>query len=180
VEVGARNRSCLVVFGPSSSAAAESGRDAPARAQRPTARIDARARGTRDGLTVRVDPSGTQTTPSSGTSKPLFGVWGSDASDVWAVGLDATIIHWQGTSWTASPSSVGTYTSLHSVSGNASDDVWSVGDSGTIVHWDGTAWSTVPSGTTLDLEGVWADGADDVWAIGLRVAVGASWRPNDP
>jgi hypothetical protein len=64
--------------------------------------------------------------------------------------------------WTASPSSVGRYTSLHSVSGNARDDVWSVGDLGTIVHWDGTAWSTVPSSTTLDLEGVWAHGADDI------------------
>ncbi|HEY6174839.1 MAG TPA: hypothetical protein VIX73_10360 [Kofleriaceae bacterium] len=119
-----------------------------------------------DGLTVRVDASGAETTPSSGTSKALFSVWGSGASDVWAVGLDAAIIHWQGTRWTASPSSIGMYTSLHSVSGNASHDVWSVGDSGTIVHWDGSAWSTVPSSTTLDLEGVWADGADDVWAVG--------------
>jgi hypothetical protein len=119
-----------------------------------------------DGLTVRFDQAGMQTTPSSGTSKPLFGVWGSGANDVWAVGLDATILHWQGTSWAASPSPVGTYTAMRGVSGNASNDVWAVGDSGTIVHWDGTTWSNVSSGTTANLDGVWADGAGEAWAVG--------------
>ncbi len=118
-----------------------------------------------DGRTARFDASGMQTTPSSGTSQALFGVWGSGSSDVWAVGIGGTLLHWQGTSWTPSTIPV-TTSSLNAISGTASNDVWSVGDAGTIVHWDGATWSSTPSGTTTDLEGVWADGGSDVWAVG--------------
>ena len=118
-----------------------------------------------DGRTSRIDASGTPVTAASGTSQPLFGVWGSASTDVWAVGLGGTMLHWQGTDWTPSTIPVAT-SSLAAVSGNASNDVWSVGDAGTIVHWDGTTWSSVPSGTTQDLKGAWADGAGDAWAVG--------------
>ncbi len=37
---------------------------------------------------------------------------------------------------------------------------------GTVVHWDGNAWSSADSGTTMELDKVWADSAADVWAVG--------------
>src|SRR5258708_39760010 len=35
----------------------------------------------------------------------LFGVWGSGASDVWAVGAGGTSLHWTGSAWTSDSSS---------------------------------------------------------------------------
>ena len=37
----------------------------------------------------------------------LEGLWGSGASDIWAVGQDGVILHWEGTSWSAVASSTG-------------------------------------------------------------------------
>jgi hypothetical protein len=68
----------------------------------------------------------------------LVGVWGSDPSNVWAVGLQGTIVHWDGRAWTSVSS--GTTYDLYSVWGTAPDDVWAVG-TGTILHWDGSQWS---------------------------------------
>ena len=64
---------------------------------------------------------------------PLWSVWGSASTDVWAVGLGGTILHWDGSAW--SPVASGTVNSLTSVRGSASNDVWAVGD-GTILHRD--------------------------------------------
>ena len=38
-----------------------------------------------------------QRNPLQGSS--LHGVWGSGANDVWAVGFDGTILHWDGSAW---------------------------------------------------------------------------------
>ena len=51
----------------------------------------------------------------------------------------------------------------------APDDVWAVGNGGSIVHYDGQAWTRKNSGTTQDLEGVWARSKSEIW-----VAAGAN------
>src|SRR5438445_3430450 len=76
----------------------------------------------------------------------LHSAWGSASNDVWAVGEGGTILHWDGTAWSASASGTGNL--LYSVWGSASNDVWGVDDRGTILHWDGTAWSVSSSETT--------------------------------
>jgi hypothetical protein len=43
-------------------------------------------------------------------------VWGSSASDVWAVGQDGAIAHWDGAAWSSSNS--GTTSSLYAVWGS--------------------------------------------------------------
>ena len=114
----------------------------------------------------------------------LASVWGSSASDVWAVGLAGTVLHWNGSTWSGTPNVVaspdsGAPVDLTSVWGSSSTDVWAVGDLGTIAHWDGTAWSPSPSGTTLDLAAVWGSSSTDVWAVGAEGMVlhwtGTSW-----
>jgi len=101
---------------------------------------------------------------SSGTPNQLYGVWGSGASDVWAVGYGGIILHWDGSAW--SMVSSGTTYPLFSVWGSGASDVWAVGAFGTIVHWDGCAWTSIPGGTTNFLNGVWGSGESDVWAVG--------------
>lgn len=75
---------------------------------------------------------------SSGSTAMLFGLWGSGADDIWAVGDGGTILHYDGMVWSAVSS--GTTESLYGVWGNGRYDLWAVGDSGTILHFDGTSW----------------------------------------
>jgi hypothetical protein len=100
---------------------------------------------------------------SSGTPNQLNGVWGSGASNVWAVGNYGTILHWDGSGW--SRVSSGTTNGLRGVWGSGASDVWAVGDYGIVQHWNGSAWTSVSSGTTSHLNGVWGSGASDVWAV---------------
>src|SRR5437868_5832510 len=111
------------------------------------------------------------TSVPSAASQRLFGVWGSSASDVWAVGYE-TLVHYNGTAWSSvTPSLTGTGQVLRSVWGTSASNVWAVGyDSpaftAKILHYNGASWSTVASGTTNPLVSVWGSSASDVWAVG--------------
>jgi hypothetical protein len=74
----------------------------------------------------------------------LLSVWGSGPADVWAVGSDGAVVHYDGKHWVLRES--GVKTRLSSVSGTAPDDVWAVGDEGVTLHFDGHTWSPVNSG----------------------------------
>jgi hypothetical protein len=104
----------------------------------------------------------------------LTSVWGSSASDVFAVGSYGTILHYDGSSWSAMSS--GTTDLLSGVWGSSPTDVFAVGgwwtDSvlhGTILHYNGNAWSVMSSGTNSDLVGVWGSSPTDVFAVGDTV-----------
>ena len=62
----------------------------------------------------------------------LSTVWGSGASDVWAVGYFGAIVHWNGSAW--SGFSTGTTYHLSDIWGSGPSDVWTVGQSGTILE----------------------------------------------
>jgi hypothetical protein len=53
-----------------------------------------------DGIILHWDGTGWRSFPS-GMTCTLYGVWGSEASDVWAVSECGTILHWDGTGWTS-------------------------------------------------------------------------------
>jgi len=103
-------------------------------------------------------------TMTSGTTTSLHAVWGSSSSDVFAVGLSGTILHYDGSSWSTMTS--GTTEGLNGVWGSSSSDVFAVGWNGTIVHYDGSSWSTMTSGTTEGFLGVWGSSSSDVFAVG--------------
>ncbi len=96
----------------------------------------------------------------------LRGVWGTSASDVWAVGYHGVLKHFNGTSWTSFTS--GTTEPLVAVWGTSPSDVWIVGGfNGTILHYNGTSWSSVlERGQRGVLFGVWGGSASDVWVVG--------------
>jgi hypothetical protein len=98
------------------------------------------------------------------TAPALRGVWGSSASDVWAVGDDGRILHFDGAAVTRVESA--TSATLHAIWGSAADDVRAVGDAGTIVRWDGRAWALEPSGTEEPLYAIWGSSPREVWAGG--------------
>ena len=103
------------------------------------------------------------TSASSGTTTLIDGIWGSGASDVWAVGDAATLLHWDGRVWT----NLRIGLSFRGVWGSGASDVWAVADIGFIMHWDGGGWTSFSSGTSNSLYGVWGSGTSDVWAVGF-------------
>jgi len=122
----------------------------------------------------------------------LQGVSGTSASNAWAVGYDvvasppvysvSVILHWNGTSWARMPSPEpggGTNVYLNAVTSLSPTDAWAVGHYTTTAgktkalaaHWNGTRWTLVAApnpanGGFLDLNGISAASASDIWAVG--------------
>ena len=120
----------------------------------------------------------------------LWSVWGSSATDVFAVGQNGVILHYDGTSWRAESS--GTTNALVGVWGTSANDVFAVGYSNfippglgeVILHYDGTSWTPqlVYSGTLpYRLSAVWGSSPTDVYAVGTNGQFlhydGLSWTP---
>jgi len=103
---------------------------------------------------------------------PLYSIWGSSASDVWAVGEDGVIIHFDGKTWAATAS--GTHSALHGVWTANKDDAWAVGyDDSVVLHWNGAAWSPADGVPTQGFvwRAVWGAAANDVWIVGADLSV---------
>jgi hypothetical protein len=134
-----------------------------------------------DGTSWTVVPS-----PSPKGYVNLADVSAVSATDAWAVGVQRTadetttvIEHWDGTSWTRVPNPLaGGPEQLFGVSALSATDAWAVGhyDNGTqdyqglVEHWDGTSWTVVPSPSpspgVVELRGISAVSANNVWAVG--------------
>jgi hypothetical protein len=121
---------------------------------------------------------------TSPTTATLYGVWGSDGSDVFAVGsywsMSPVILHYDGTGW--SEMTIPTSESLCAVRGvwgSSGSDVFAVGSGGTILHYHSAEWSVMTSPTSAELVGVWGSGDRDVFAVGAGGTIlhydGATW-----
>ena len=126
--------------------------------------------------------AGTQP-PSPGTAdNGLSGVTVLSACNAWAVGAadggsgnQALIEHWNGATWTVTPSpSLGVSSTLLGVHAVSPVSIWAVGnfENGNgvqplILHWDGTAWTQQNTEVTSgELSAVHAVSNNDVWAVG--------------
>lgn len=129
--------------------------------------------------------------PSS-VSSDLEGVSATAASNAWAVGsyrnnkaaeIETLVLHWNGKSWKQYPApnpSPGHQDAnvLNAVSATSASNAWAVGSYGTstntslplILHWNGRSWQVskvvIPMLLRVDLSGVSAVSASDVWAVG--------------
>jgi hypothetical protein len=94
-------------------------------------------------------------------------LWGFTSRDVYAVGDEGAILHFDGTSWSRMRS--GTSENLEGIWGVAPDDIWALG-SGVVLHFDGVSWTSVPGtnmyGTWPLLTAVGGSSAGDVKAVG--------------
>lgn len=102
----------------------------------------------------------------------LHAVWGGDNTHVWAVGDMATILRWDGSTWSRVAFSQNRQ-DLYAVWGSANNDVWFAGASGVLLHWDG---STVTQRETTTpkalLRGLWGTSSNDVYAAGFSLSAG--------
>lgn len=96
----------------------------------------------------------------------LRDAWGTSFNDIWAVGDQGTLAHWDGSKWTVQASPVGPAIALNAVLGRGAKDAWAVGEMGTVLRYDGTSWSRVSVPTTDTLNGLWQDVGGDLWAVG--------------
>jgi hypothetical protein len=91
------------------------------------------------------------------------------ATDVFAVGLNGAIVHYDGASW--SPMTSGTPNDLTGIWGNGGSDVFVVGYPSVVLHYDGSLWSTVASIPDTEYGGlacVWGTSPSDVFAAGYE------------
>jgi hypothetical protein len=127
--------------------------------------------------------TGTNVEPmTSGTSETLRGVWGSSLTDVFAVGEDGTILHCDGTNWTAMDPG-GIEDDFKHVGGSASNDVYALGEKGFLVHYDGSSWKRVysPMGANTGTMGVL--GPKDLFVVDYSAIYrydGANWTGFPP
>lgn len=97
-----------------------------------------------DACSAPVDPcAGASFCPMTTGIDPrraLMGIWGSSATDVWAVGTNGTILHWDGGAWvlTASDSTQ----AFFAVTGRSATDVYAVSSRAVILHSNGFAGGT--------------------------------------
>jgi hypothetical protein len=111
------------------------------------------------------------------SSDDLYAIWGTANNDIWVVGFNAKIYHYDGTAWTAAVNP--TTKSMNALWGNASNNIWAVGATGTILHYDGTNWSSVVSPTTDVLTAIWGTASNNIWAVGDKGTIlhydGTNW-----
>ena len=108
-------------------------------------------------------------------------VWGVSRDEVYAVGMQGTVVKFDGRS--CRPQVNGTFDSLFGVWGTSNSDIWAVGEHGIIVHSDGGAWRPVQTSpvTENSLAAVWGASRDDVFAVGENGTIlhfdGSTWKP---
>jgi len=111
----------------------------------------------------------------------LYGVWGANGTNVFAVGDGGLIYRFDGATWTRMTNNSTGF--LVGVWGSSPTNVFTVGDAGTILRYDGSAWSPMSSGTTRVLLGVWGTG-NTVFAVGEAGTVlrynGTTWSSIGP
>jgi photosystem II stability/assembly factor-like uncharacterized protein len=95
------------------------------------------------------------------TGNNLNGVWGSSARDVFVVGDEGTILHYDGSVWKPMPSS--TDQGLFATWGSSARDVYATGDNGTFLHYDGNVWFPQKSYPYVQLGAVWGASGSDVY-----------------
>jgi len=136
-----------------------------------------------DGYIWRYD--GANWRMSASAPRGLKGVWGTSASDVFAVGVAGLILHYDGSSWSPMPS--GATTSLNVVWGSSSTDVFAagydeVGSAIVILHYDGSAWSEMTSYPGWYARRIWGSSDRDVFVLDyygwkLLHYDGTTWTP---
>jgi hypothetical protein len=109
------------------------------------------------------------------TTKDLHGVWGSSASDVYAVGEDGTTLHYDGGQWLGVDYGFSIYDDLWAVWGTSASDVFVAGDSGTVLHYDGARWAELNTRLGVDLRDIWGTSASNVIAAGAEDATVAHY-----
>jgi hypothetical protein len=95
----------------------------------------------------------------------LNAIWGRSRTDIYAVGNNGVILHYDGTSWQSQMSSV--QYDLNAIWGNDTD-IYIVGDNGLILKREYQIWVPMTSGTDNDLMDIWGINENDIIVVGKK------------
>ena len=117
--------------------------------------------------------------PPTGSPQDLDGIWASGPTDIFAVGQQGTVMHYDGTSWTKL--TTGTTATLTGVWGSSRTDVYFVGadiNGSIVLHYDGNSFTTTrPAGRVL--LAIHGRSANAIYAVGEQGLIlrfdGSSW-----
>jgi hypothetical protein len=95
----------------------------------------------------------------------LYGVWGIDAGDIWAVGVNGLLLRNNkgGNSWVQYTSTSQTNATLHAVYGQSTKNILAIGELNTILEWNGTKWGPA---TNVQSYAQTQYGASGNWIVG--------------
>ena len=95
---------------------------------------------------------------------PFSDIHGTAADNVFSVGQDGLIAHYDGLTFTEMES--GTSVGLQGVWVTSTTEAFAVGEQGKILRYDGDTWSPMDSGTTRELNDIWGASSTDIYAVG--------------
>ncbi len=106
--------------------------------------------------------------PKGKSSPNLFGIWGSSKDNIYAVGEQHTILHYDGKEWNRIniPGDKNGESYFYSVWGLSKSDIYFVGDLGIIYHFDGKSFTKLNIPTKNWLTGIWGKGRNNLYVIG--------------
>lgn len=101
----------------------------------------------------------------------FFKVWGAGPDDVWMVGQNGAILHWDGEAFTEF--GAGVSQDLIGIWGTGADNIMTVGGRGTaeMARWDGSTWTKAPASALPGLNGVWMRRPDVAHVVGINGTV---------
>ncbi len=141
-------------------------------------------------------PLGKEIAKQLGLGATPFGataVWGSSSKDVYLLGPQGGIVHFNGTSWKL----VHQHKGLTALWGNSPKNIFAVGNAegslyqrqAIVLHFNGVTWKKLNSNIGANLTAVWGSSATDVYAVGqmegnLKCAIthydGKNWKEVQP
>lgn len=113
------------------------------------------------------------------TSSSIYQLWGLSKNNLWAVGQDGLIAHWNGKSWQVTKPI--TDLDLYDIWGCAENDVWAVGGGkfhayprdvyefqSVTLHFDGKQWQRIktPFDDKQALNHIWGQSCESIWSGG--------------
>lgn len=101
----------------------------------------------------------------------LYDIWGAANDDIFAVGSDGTVLHFDGGQWSVVYSGGTNAPWLNSVWGSSASDVYVCGTGGALLHYDGATWNVVTTRTAHDLWDVWGMSDSSIYAVGSNGTV---------
>lgn len=119
----------------------------------------------------------------------LRDIWGTSKNDVFAVGDNGAVLHYDGIAWM--PMQSGTQKRLWAVRGFSDTDVFAGGEwspfygptryyAATVLHYDGTSWTRMESEGIGEVNAFWATGPNQLLLAGDGIfpLVDSTWGPS--
>jgi len=117
-----------------------------------------------DGMTWREETTSPQ---------PLLAIAGAGGL-VTAAGTNATIVQFDGATWTTTTNVLGLPATLDAIWAADADDIFAAGSGGVVLRFHGGMWTTSKPPGGLKLDAIWGSAANDVIAVGDHGGTGAT------